>query len=359
MSEGVEHLNRLTADLQETVMQMRMIPLETVFNRFPRMVRDTARSLSKSVALEVSGAATELDRTIIDDIADPLVHLLRNAIDHGIEPADRREQAGKPETGVIKLQAYQTGNRVIIEVADDGAGIDAELVKRHAVARGLIAADEQDRRTILNCIFSTGFSTTGQVTDLSGRGVGLDVVKSSIENLGGEVEVNSTLGKGTLFRISLPLTLAIIQGMLVQCSEDLFVIPVSYILETEIIYPEEIKMVGQQRIYMLRGKVLPIVYLAELMGVEDYTPPEELSMVVARHGERQVGLLVDDLISQQEIVIKNVAWGQELFRDFLGTTILGDGSVVLIIDVNNLLAPLKIKEVDKLGQSVRSLPARQ
>ena len=357
MSDGVEHLNRLTADLQETVMQMRMIPLETVFNRFPRMVRDAARSLNKSVTLEVAGAETELDRTIIDDIADPLVHLLRNAVDHGIESAELREQAGKPAAGTIKIQAYQTGNRVVIEVADDGGGIDIEAVKRQAVARGLIAADEHDQNEILNCIFSTGVSTTGQVTDLSGRGVGLDVVKSSIENLGGLVEVSSTRGKGTVFRISLPLTLAIIQGMLVQSAHDIFVVPVSYILETEIIYPEEIKMVGQQRIYMLRGKVLPIVSLAELMGVNDYQPPEEMSMVVAQHGDRQVGILVDDLIAQQEVVIKNVAWGQELFQNFIGTTILGDGSVVLIIDVNNLLAPLKIKEGGKLGQSIRSLPA--
>lgn len=360
LADGVEHLHRLTADLQETVMKMRMIPLETVFNRFPRLVRDTARALNKSVALEIVGAETELDRTIIDDIADPLVHLIRNAIDHGIEPVEQRRQLGKPITGKLTLRAHQTGNQVVIEVADDGAGLDLDKIRKQAVAHGLLAPGEKyDDEDIVNCIFVTGLSTSGQVTDISGRGVGLDVVRQSIEALGGVVDVSSETHKGTVFRISLPLTLAIIQGMLVKCGEEVFVIPVSYITETEIIYPDDIQLVGQQRIFMLRGKVLPIVSLADLMGITGYQQPSEMSLVVVRHGEREIGIIVDDLLTQQDIVIKNVTWGQELFRNFLGTTILGDGSVVLILDVNNLLTPLKIREGGSSGQPVRSLPARQ
>lgn len=360
LSDGVEHLHRLTADLQDTVMKMRMIPLDTVFNRFPRMVRDTARSLNKSVALEITGAETELDRTIIDDIADPLVHLIRNAIDHGVEPVEQRKKLGKSATGKLKLSAYQTGNQVVIEVSDDGAGLDLDQIKRLAIAQGIFRQGEvQDDEDIINCIFATGFSTSRQITDISGRGVGLDVVRQSIEALGGIIDVISEQNRGTVFRISLPLTLAIIQGMLVTCSDSVFVIPVSYIRETEIIYPGDIQLVGQQRVFMLRGKVLPIVSLAELMGIADNPQASEMSLVVVSHGEREVGIVVDDLLTQQEIVIKNVTWGQELFRNFLGMTILGDGSVVLILDINNLLTPLKIREGGSSGQPVRGVPARR
>ncbi len=344
LSDGVEHL--LTSDLQSIVMKMRMIPLETVFNRFPRMIRDTAKSLNKSVVLEIQGAETELDRTIIEDIADPLMHLLRNAVDHGIEPPAERSRRGKTVTGTITLRAYQTGNQVIIEVADDGYGLDLAKIRAKARELGLGLGPEPDKEDLANCIFTTGFTTSDSVTDLSGRGVGLDVVKNSIESLGGIIDVISHKELGATFRITLPLTLAIIQGLLVRAGTEIYVIPLSFVQETEIIYPESIQTVGQQEIVMLRGQVLPIVHAAHLLGYSEYTPPQEMSLVVGRYGERQVGLILDDLLAQQDIVIKNVTWGQSYFNNFLGSTILGDGSVVLILDINNILSGVKVREVE-------------
>lgn len=344
MSDGVEHLNRLTGDLQNIVMNMRMIPLETVFNRFPRMVRDTAQALSKSVSLQIHGAETELDRTIIDDIADPLVHLLRNAVDHGIEPISERVRKGKAETGTITLKAFQTGNQVIIEVSDDGYGLDLAEIRNKARELGMSVNQDMEPSEITSLIFASGFTTSDHVTDISGRGVGLDVVKKSIESLGGTIEVLSTKGKGTTFRIALPLTLAIIQGLLVKTAEEIYVIPLSYVRETEIIYPRDIQTIGQQQIVMLRGHVLPVVFLPQLLGIGGESIPEEMSLVVVRYGEREVGILVDDLLAQQDIVIKNFNWGERFFRSFLGSTILGDGSVVFILDINALLSTVRVRE---------------
>lgn len=345
LADGVEHLHRLTSELQVIVMKMRMIPLETVFNRFPRMVRDTAMAVDKLVNFEIHGAETELDRTIIDDISDPLVHLLRNAIDHGIEAVDRRVSIGKPRIGTIRLQAYQTGNQVVIEVSDDGHGLDIEQIRAKSREMGLPGV-EADAGELANLIFTPGFSTVESITDLSGRGVGLDVVKNSIEALGGSIDVYSRPNEGTTFKISLPLTLAIIQGLLVKCSKETYVIPLSYIEETGIIFPEDIQTIGQQDIVMLRGKVLPIVFLNKLLEIEDHGPTEELSLVVVRYGERQIGIIADDLLGQQDIVIKNVNWGEQFFRNFLGCSILGDGSVVMILDINVLLSVLRVREVN-------------
>ena len=346
LADGVEHLHRLTSDLQTIVMKMRMIPLETVFNRFPRMVRDTAMSLDKLVHLEIHGAETELDRTIIDDIADPLVHLLRNAIDHGIEPVDERIKKGKPKVGRITLQAYQTGNHVIIEVSDDGRGLNLEQIKSKLQQQGLLHELDLEPKEVANLIFTPGFSTSDNVTDLSGRGVGLDVVRNSIETLGGSIDFFSRPSTGTTFKISLPLTLAIIQGLLVKSGEEIYVIPLSYVEETGVIFPGDIKTIGHQQIIMLRGKVVPIIFLSQLIDTETYSVPEELSLVVVRYGERQIGIIVDDLLAQQEIVIKNVDWGEQFFRSFLGCSILGDGSVVMILDINVLLSVAKVREVN-------------
>lgn len=343
MADGVEHLHRLTGDLQNIVMNMRMIPLETVFQRFPRMVRDTAHALHKKVQLEIQGAETELDRTIIDDIADPLVHLMRNAVDHGIESGPERLSRGKPEAGKIVLRAYQTGNQVVIEVSDDGYGLDLDRIRAKAHNAGLLNSDESEDSLLTNFIFSPGFTTSENVTDISGRGVGLDVVKNSIESLGGTIEVVSAPNVGTTFRISLPLTLAIIQGLLVACGSETFVIPLSYVQETDIIEPADIQTVGHQQIVMFRGKVLPVVFLAQLMGCAQQTA-QEMSLVVVRSGDREVGIISDDLLTQQEIVIKNISWGQRFFKNYLGSTILGDGSVVLILDVNVLLSGVKFRE---------------
>jgi two-component system chemotaxis sensor kinase CheA len=346
LADGVEHLHRLTSDLQTIVMKMRMIPLETVFNRFPRMVRDTAMSLDKLVNLEIHGAETELDRTIIDDIADPLVHLLRNAIDHGIESVEQRISRGKPRTGTVSLRAYQTGNQVIIEVSDDGRGLDLEHIRAKSRELHLLPGLEPETNELANLIFLPGFSTADNVTDLSGRGVGLDVVKNSIEALGGSIDVYSRPNAGTNFKISLPLTLAIIQGLLVKCGQEIYVIPLSYVEETGIVFPGDIQTVGQQQIIMLRGKVLPIIFLNQLLKTEGYSAPEELSLVVVRYGDRQIGIIVDDLLAQQDIVIKNVNWGEHFFRSFLGCSILGDGSVVMILDINVLLSVVKVREVN-------------
>ena len=346
LADGVEHLHRLTSDLQTIVMKMRMIPLETVFNRFPRMVRDTAISLDKLVNLEIHGAETELDRTIIDDIADPLVHLLRNAIDHGIEPVEQRLSKGKPRDGTVILQAYQTGNQVIIEVSDDGRGLDMEDIRAKSRELNLLPGLEPEGNELANLIFTPGFSTAENITDLSGRGVGLDVVKNSIEALGGSIDVYSRPNAGATFKISLPLTLAIIQGLLVKCGQEIYVIPLSYVEETGIVFPGDIQTIGQQQIIMLRGKVLPIIFLNQLLNMEGYSAPEELSFVVVRFGDRQIGIIVDDLLTQQEIVIKNVNWGEHFFRSFLGCSILGDGSVVMILDINVLLSVVKVREVN-------------
>lgn len=343
IGDGVEHLHRLTSELQTIVMKMRMIPLETVFNRFPRMVRDAAISLNKLVNFEIHGSDTELDRSIIEDIADPLVHLLRNAVDHGIETVEQRLAKGKPRTGTVTLRAYQTGNQVIIQVSDDGRGLDLEHIRAKAQGLHLLAGHEQEPEALANLIFSPGFSTAENVTDLSGRGVGLDVVKNSIETLGGSIEVLFQANAGTTFKISLPLTLAIIQGLLVQCGQEIYAIPLSFVAETGIFFPEDVRTVGQQEIIMLRGKVLPIIYLREVLQTKSASDPDELSLVIVRYGDRQIGLVVDDLLAQQEIVIKNINWGQQYFRAFLGCSILGDGSVVMILDINVLLSVVKVR----------------
>lgn len=345
LAEGVEHLHRLTSELQTVVMKMRMIPLETVFNRFPRMVRDTALSLDKLVNLEISGADTELDRTIIEDIADPILHLLRNAIDHGIESVAQRQQKGKPRTGTVSLKAFQTGNKVVIEVSDDGRGLDLEQIRAKAREQQLLSFLESETKDLASCIFTPGFSTAGNVTDLSGRGVGLDVVKNSIEALGGGIDVFSVPDAGTTFTISLPLTLAIIQGLLVRSGREIYAIPLSYVEETGIFFSEDVRTVGQQEIIMLRGKVLPIVFLNQLLATSSDNP-EELNLVVVRYGERQLGIVVDDLLAQQDVVIKNVNWGERFFRMFLGCSILGDGSVVMILDINALLSVAKVRGVN-------------
>lgn len=350
LADGVEHLHRLTGDLQTIVMKMRMIPVETVFNRFPRMVRDTARSLNKQVSLSIAGAETELDRTIIEDIADPLLHILRNAIDHGIEAPEIRMRRDKSPEGQISLKAYQTGNQVVIEISDDGEGLDFPKIRQRAVAAGLIAHNaELNERDFASLIFATGLSTSDSVSDISGRGVGLDVARRAIEAMGGSIQVVSRRQQGTTFRILLPLTLAIIQGLLVECAGEIYVIPLSYIRETEVVYRRDLQVVGHQEIVVFRGRVLPVLRLSQIVTSPGQPVSDEMSMVILRHGDREVGILVDDLLGQQEIVIKNVSWGTDFFRSFLGATIMGDGRVVLILDVNTLLAPFREKEGGLVG----------
>lgn len=338
--EAIEQMGRLTADLQAIVMKVRMVPIEQVFNRFPRMVRDLAREMGKDIQFIIEGKETELDRTVIDEIGDPLVHLIRNAIDHGIEHPEERIEAGKAKTARLRLVAYHEGNNVIIEVEDDGRGIDLDKVRSHAISKGFLTEKEGeylDDNAVLNVIFQPGFSTADIVTDLSGRGVGLDVVKSKIESLNGSIEIETKKMVGTKVKISLPLTLAIIQALLVSVGKEQYAIPLSSIDETTFILPDQIKTMQNQEVMVLRGAVLPLVRLQRLLGVETAaSEDEELYVVVVRKGERRVGLVVDFLVGQQDIVIKSLGRLLTDIPGIAGATILGNGEVSLILDVNSL-----------------------
>jgi two-component system, chemotaxis family, sensor kinase CheA len=341
LNETVERMSRISSDLQTIILNMRMVPVETVFNRFPRMVRQLARELGKKVNLEIIGAQTELDRTVIDEIGDPLVHLLRNAIDHGIETPDVRRASGKPEEGTVKLKAYHSGNHVFIEIEDDGAGIKREKVLQKALDRGIISqqniANLTDKQ-VYELIFAPGFSTADHISDISGRGVGLDVVKSTIESLGGTVTVDSEEGKGSIFSIQLPLTLSIISVLLVEIQQEKYAIPLSSIIETAIIKKEDILHAHNQQVIDFRGKVVPLVFLKDIFEVPAAEEEEEVaSVVIVRKGEKMAGLVVDSFIGQQEVVLKSL--GNYLTSVFAisGATILGDGQVALIIDCNALI----------------------
>ncbi|MED1943465.1 MULTISPECIES: chemotaxis protein CheA [Brevibacillus] len=342
LQETVEHMSRISGDLQNIILTMRMVPVEQVFNRFPRMIRDLQKDLNKKVNLEIIGAETELDRTVIDEIGDPLNHLLRNSLDHGIEsPADRKK-AGKPEEGKIELRAFHSGNHVFIEVKDDGAGINKDKVLKKALERGIVNpanADSMSDKQIHELLFAAGFSTAEVVSDISGRGVGLDVVKSKIESLGGSVSVDSVRGQGTTFLIQLPLTLSIISAMLVQVKDEKYAVPLSSIIETAVFKKDQIMMAHRQKVIDFRGRVVPLVSLQDIFQVPDNgeTMEDEVAVVIVRKGEKMAGLVVDSFIGQQEIVLKSL--GKYLVNVFAisGATILGDGQVALIIDCNSLI----------------------
>lgn len=341
LHETVERMSRISGDLQNIILNMRMVPVETVFNRFPRMVRQLARDLGKKINLEIIGAETELDRTVIDEIGDPLVHLLRNAIDHGIETPDVRRAKGKPEEGTVKLKAYHSGNHVFIEIEDDGAGISREKVLKKAISKGIIseqnAANLTDKQ-VYELIFASGFSTADKVSDISGRGVGLDVVKSTIESLGGSVSIDSEEGVGSIFSIQLPLTLSIISVMLVEIQHEKYAIPLSSIIETAIVKKEDILHAHNQKVIDFRGKVVPLLFLKDIFEVPVVKGDDDfLSVVIVRKGEKMAGLVVDSFIGQQEVVLKSL--GNYLTSVFAisGATILGDGQVALFVDCNALI----------------------
>ncbi len=341
LDETVERMSRISGDLQNIILNMRMVPVETVFNRFPRMIRQLAKDLNKQINLEIIGAETELDRTVIDEIGDPLVHLLRNAIDHGIEMPEERLKKGKPEVGNVVLRAYHSGNHVFIEIEDDGAGINRERVLAKAIARGVvteqIAATLTDNQ-VYELIFSSGFSTADKISDISGRGVGLDVVKSTIESLGGTVSIDAEEGKGSLFSIQLPLTLSIISVMLVELQNEKYAIPLSSIIETAVIKKEEILQAHNQKVIDFRGKIVPLVYLTEIFEVPVKNNNDEfVSIIIVRKGEKMAALVVDSFIGQQEIVLKSLGNYLDSVFAISGATILGDGQVALIVDCNSLI----------------------
>lgn len=339
-NEAVEYLERITTNLHDAVMKVRMVPVEMVFNRFPRMIRDISRELNKEIILNMSGEETELDRTVIDEIGDPLIHLLRNSADHGIESIEKRKEVGKPAAGRIDLRAYQDGNNVVIEVTDDGQGINLEKVKKKAIEKGVIKkeiANTLSQKDIIDFLFKPSFSTQDKITDLSGRGVGLDVVKTKIEQLGGVVEVETEWGKGSKFIIRLPLTLAIIQALLVVIGGEKYAIPLSSTKEIIKITPDQIMMVQKQEVIMIRETVIPIVRLDKILEIpREEESRKHLTVVIVKKGERLSGFLVDSLIGQQEIVIKSLGKLLSGIKFIAGATILGDGNVALILDVNSL-----------------------
>ena len=342
LTETLEQMDRVTTDLQNVVMKVRMVPVSQVFNRFPRMVRDIAKELNKDINLTVEGEETELDRTVIDEIGDPLMHLLRNSLDHGVEHPDDREKKGKPRTGEVGLIARHEGNNVVIMVTDDGAGIDAEKIRAKAVEKGLYTQEEADALSdtdAVRIIFAPGFSTADHITDISGRGVGMDVVRSKIESLGGHVDVETKIDEGSVFKIKLPLTLAIIQALLVKVQEEMYAIPLGSIDSTINIHPDDIKTVQNQAVIVLRGQIIPIINLSTALQVPRTTDEDndDIFVVVVYVGERKAGIVVDNLIGQQEIVIKTLGKLLSGLKLFSGATVLGDGRVALILDVGTVV----------------------
>lgn len=340
-NEQIEYLESVTTNLHESVMKVRMVPIETVVQKFPKMIRDLSKKLDKKMQLFMSGEETELDRTVVDEIGDPLMHLLRNSADHGLESAEVRKERGKPEVGSIFLDAYQDGNNVIIEVRDDGNGIDIEAVKKKAIERGTITPEQAENmadKDVIALLFLPSFSTAKKVSDVSGRGVGLDVVKSKIESLSGEVEVKTKLGEGSTFIIRLPLTLAIIQALMVEVGGEKYAIPLGSIQTIEDVEPAEIKYVQAKEVINLRGTVIPLIRLNEVLDNESTKNADEnLLVIIVKKGDKLAGLVVDELMGQQEIVIKSLGNYINKNKIISGATILGDGEIALILDTNALL----------------------
>lgn len=342
LTETLEQMDRVTTDLQTVVMKVRMVPVGQVFNRFPRMVRDLAKELGKELNLTIEGEETELDRTVIDEIGDPIMHLLRNSLDHGLESPDAREAKGKPRIGEVGLIARHEGNNVVIMVTDDGKGIDADVIRRKAVEKGMISEDEAnslDDADAVRLIFLPGFSTAEVITDVSGRGVGMDVVRSKIETLGGHVDVETKIDEGSVFKIKLPLTLAIIQALLVKVQEEMYAIPLGSIDSTINITQEDIKTVRNKEVIVLRGQIIPIIRLGDILNVPRVHEgdSDDIFVVVVHIGERKAGIVVDNLIGQQEIVIKTLGKLLAGLKVISGATVLGDGRVAMILDVSALM----------------------
>jgi two-component system chemotaxis sensor kinase CheA len=340
LRQGLTQLSRNTRELQESVMQIRMLPIGFAFNRFPRLVHDLSRKLGKKVELKLQGEATELDKTVLEKIGDPLVHLVRNALDHGLETPEQRIASGKVEVGSLELAAFHESGNIIIEVRDDGAGLNKTRILQKARDRGLIAADQElTDEQIDNLIFMPGFSTAEQISDVSGRGVGMDVVRRNINDLGGHVQIHSREGAGSTIRIRLPLTLAILDGQLVRVGKEVFIISLLAILETIQIDPKRVsKLAGLTSLYHLRDEYLPIVKLSDQFGVEpDNRASEDGLLVIVEADGKRIGLLVDDLLAQQQVVIKSLETNYSAVSEIAGATILGDGTVALIIDVPDLI----------------------
>jgi len=343
-----QNLGRITGELQEGVMRIRMVPISQIFSRFPRLVRDLSKSLNKKINLVIEGEDTELDKSVIEDLLDPIMHSVRNSIDHGIESAQERIAAGKPEEGTVLLKAANEGNMIVIEIGDDGKGIDVESVKSKAVERGIISPNKVLTDVeAFNLIFEPGFSTAKQVTSISGRGVGLDVVRRQIDDLNGTVTVNSERGKGTKFTIKLPLTLAIIQGLLVRVGPEIYSIPITSVIESLRIKPDEIKMIDNYEVFNIRSDVISLLRLNRLFGIKTEEQTDYHFIVIVGTAEKKMGFMVDSLIGEEDVVIKPLRDQFTNSPGIAGASILGDGSVSLIIDVSQLLELGLKKEMEQ------------
>jgi two-component system, chemotaxis family, sensor kinase CheA len=342
LNETVGHIARISFDLQDQIMKARMLPIETVFNRFPRVIRDLANKLGKDVAFEMEGGDTELDRSVIEVIGDPLLHILRNSVDHGLEMPEDRLAAGKPVQGHVKVQARHEENHIVIEITDDGRGIDADKLRRKAVEKGLVSAEQAEKlsdRDALNFIFASGFSTAAEVSEVSGRGVGMDIVRSNIQKLGGLIDLDTELGQGTRFSLRLPLTLAIIRGLLVNVGAQVFVLPLGSVVETLLIQEDAIQSINRNEVIVLRGQTLPMVRMDEVFGMpaKPGADAEGQYVVVVGLAEKRMALAVDGLVGEKEVVIKSLSRFCGDVSGISGATILGDGNVALIIDVNGIV----------------------
>ncbi len=331
--EPLENVERITSELQDLVLKIRMQPVNVVLNRFPRMIRDLSKELDKDIELLIEGEDTELDRTVVSELAEPLVHLIRNAADHGIESRERRKELDKPEKGLINLTAYQEGNRVILIVKDDGKGLDPEKIEESAQRKG-IDTQGLNEREMVNLIFHSGFSTVENVTNVSGRGVGMDVVRQKITSLGGTIDVDSVIDEGTTFTIKLPLTLSIIQALMVKIGQETFALPLGIIEKIEKLEEDEIILSHDKEIYVYREKMVPVIRLNEKLGIESDEKNNHIILITLGH--KYYALLVDDLIGQQEIAIKKLSGTLGNMKEYLGATILGNGDITLILDVGNL-----------------------
>lgn len=344
LREGLTHLERHTRDLQESVMNIRMLPVSFAFNRMPRIVHDVSQKLGKKIDLVMEGEGTELDKTMLEALTDPLVHIVRNSIDHGVEAPDVRLAAGKPETGIVKMAAFHQGGNILIQITDDGAGINADRIRQKAIEKGVIDEDiKMSDEEIIDLIFHPGFSTAEVVSDVSGRGVGMDVVRRNIRGLGGSVEVKTEVGKGSIFTIRLPLTLAILDGQLAKVGSETYVFPLVSIVESIQVDKSLVKgIAGQTELYKLRDSYIPVIRLHHKLGISDArTDLEEGLLVVVEDGGHRAGIFVDDLLGQQQVVIKSLESNFMKISSIAGATILGDGTVSLILDVTETLSSHK------------------
>ncbi|WP_169973499.1 MULTISPECIES: chemotaxis protein CheW [unclassified Campylobacter] len=350
LNQVVSGLSLVTTDIQLAVMKTRMLPVAKVFNKFPRMIRDLSRELNKQIDLEITGEETELDKSIVEQIGDPLVHMIRNSCDHGIESAAIRVAAGKSEKGTIELKAYNEGNHIVIEIADDGKGLDADMLKARSIEKGIITereADAMSNKEAFGLIFKPGFSTAAKVTNVSGRGVGMDVVKTNIEKLNGIIDIESELGKGTVMKLKIPLTLAIMQSLLVGVQEEFYAIPLASVLETVRVPVDDIYTIDGKNVLRLRDEVLSLVKLSDIFGVKQvFDNGDQTYVVIIGVAETKLGIIVDSLVGQEEVVIKSMGEYLQNIPGIAGATIRGDGRVTLIVDVGTMMEMAKDIKVD-------------